>query len=37
MMLATMMLQVTLQEFTSLMTGAIGGRDPMQVGMENLD
>jgi hypothetical protein len=24
-------LQVTLQEFKSLMTGAIGGRDPMQV------
>jgi hypothetical protein len=24
-------LQVTLEEFTALMTGAIGGRDPMQV------
>ncbi len=26
-----MAVQVTLEEFTALMTGAIGGRDPMQV------
>jgi hypothetical protein len=31
MTLIVVTLQVTLQEFKSLMTGAIGGRDPMQV------